>query len=191
MYRAVALAVRRAKINPEDEEALAQLCQNIRIFFKGEGEGQKVFLGEEEVTEEIRQPEVGWLASRISMKKPVREALMRMQRKMGKHGKLVAEGRDMGTVVFPYAAYKFFLTAQLEERARRRKEELQAKGFAVELEEVKREIEMRDAQDEGRELAPLRPAADAHFIDSTCLSPQEVVNLMLEVIKHKEKNTFP
>ncbi len=183
MYRAVALAVQRAKLHPEDEEALAQICAQIRISFAGEGDDQKVYLDGEDITQEIRRPEIGWLASVVSTKRPVREAMVRLQRKLGEQGRIVAEGRDTTTVVFPQAKFKFFLTAQKEERARRRKEELEAKGFQVPMEEVLREIGQRDAQDEKRALAPLRPAPNAITIDSTKLSVQEVVNLMLEIIE--------
>jgi cytidylate kinase len=189
MYRAVALAVQRAKLDPEDEEALAQICAQIRLSFKGEGDEQKIYLDGAEVTQEIRQPEIGWLASVVSTKRPVREAMVQLQRKLGERGRIVAEGRDTGTVVFPQAEFKFFLTAQIEERARRRQEELRAKGYQVPMEEVQREINRRDAQDAGRELAPLRPAPDAHIIDSTRLSPQEVVDLMLELIKKRKEES--
>lgn len=186
MYRAVALAVQKAKLDPQDEEGLRQICAQMRISFVGEGDEQKIYLDGEEVTQKIRRPEIGWLASVVSTKRPVREAMVHLQRKLGEQGRVVAEGRDTGTVVFPYAEFKFFLTAQMEERARRRKEELSAKGYQVPIEEVKKEINQRDAQDEGRELAPLHPAADAHIIDSTQLSPREVVDLILEVIRKRK-----
>lgn len=187
MYRAVAVAVQRAGVNPEDEEALAQICEDMQISFSGESDDQKVFWGKEEVTQQIRQPAIGWLASLVSKKGVVRAAMLRLQRKMGEQGRVVVEGRDAGTVIFPQAEYKFFLTAQLEERARRRKEELAAKGISVELKEVENEIRQRDAQDEKRELAPLRPAVDAFLIDSTHLSPEEVVALMLAVIRKGDR----
>jgi len=189
MYRAVALAVQRAKLDPEDEEALAQICAQMRLSFGGEADEQKIYLDGEEVTHEIRRPEIGWLASVVSTKRPVREAMVQLQRKLGERGRVVAEGRDTGTVVFPHAEFKFFLTAQIEERARRRQEELRAKGYQVPMEEVQREINRRDAQDEGRELAPLRPAPGAHIIDSTRLSPQEVVDLMLGLIKKRKEES--
>lgn len=187
MYRAVALAVQKAKLDPEDEEALRQICAQMHIAFTGEGDEQKVYLDGEEITQEIRRPEIGWLASVVSTKRPVREAMVHLQRKLGEKGRVVAEGRDTGTVVFPDAESKFFLTAQMEERARRRKEELSAKGYQVHIEEVKKEINRRDAQDTERELAPLRPAPDAHIIDTTQLDPQEVVDLMLAVIKKRKE----
>lgn len=186
MYRAVALAVQRAKLDPQDEEGLRQICAQMRISFVGEGDEQKVFLDGEEVTQEIRRPEIGWLASVVSTKRPVREAMVHLQRKLGEQGRVVAEGRDTGTVVFPQAEFKFFLTAQMEERARRRQKELSAKGYRMNIEEVKKEINRRDAQDEGRELAPLRPAPDAHIIDSTKLSPRQVVDLMMELIRKRK-----
>ncbi len=184
MYRAVALCAKREGVDPMDEAALGRLCQRLRISFQGEeGETQRVICRGEDVTGEIREPEIGWVASTISTKRPVREALVRLQREIGAKGKLVAEGRDTGTVVFPSAKYKFFLKAELGERARRRQRELVSKGLSVSLEGVEREMKERDEQDALRELAPLRPALDARTIDSTGLTPEEVVQRMLEVIQ--------
>ncbi len=135
------------------------------------------------MTEAIRDPEIGKLASAVSMRRPVRDAMARLQRKMGSRGRIVAEGRDTGTVVFPRARYKFFLNAKPQERALRRYRELKAKGLELGLEEVGREVRERDAQDSSRELAPLRPAEDAHLVDSTGLTPEEVVDKMLSVMK--------
>jgi cytidylate kinase len=135
------------------------------------------------VTEKIREPEIGWMASTVSTKRPVRQAMVRLQREIGGKGKVVAEGRDTGTVVFPAAKYKFFLNAEPGERARRRHRELVSKGLPVNLEGVEREMKERDEQDSLRELAPLRAAPDAQAIDSTGLTPEEVVQKILETIK--------
>ena len=183
MYRAVALRGQREGVDPNDEGGLEKLCQALEISFREDREGQRVICQGEDVTEGIRDPEIGWMASMVSMRRPVREALVRMQRKIGSRGKIVAEGRDTGTVVFPRAKYKFFLSADPQERARRRFRELAARGLAVDLEEIKKEMKERDEQDSSRELAPLRPAEDARMIDTTGLSPEEVVERILEMIE--------
>ncbi len=183
MYRAVALRAQRERVDPNDGEALERLCQKLEISFQEDRDGQRVICQGEDVTERIRDPEIGWMASTVSMKRPVREALVRLQRKIGSRGRIVAEGRDTGTVVFPRAKYKFFLNADPEERARRRYRELAARGLAVNLEKIKKEMNERDEQDSSRQLAPLRPAEDARVVDSTGLTPEEVVERILEIIK--------
>jgi cytidylate kinase len=182
MYRAVAHRVREEGVDPKDEGALERLCQRLEISFQRDREGERVVCQGEDVTEKIRDPEVGWMASTVSMERPVREALVRLQRQIGSRGRVVAEGRDTGTVVFPRAKNKFFLTADPKERSRRRYQELQGKGLGVDLGEIEREVRERDEQDMSRRLAPLRPAEDARIIDSTGVSPEEVVKRMLEVI---------
>ncbi len=183
MYRAVGLQAEKEGISLEDEEALDALCKRINIFFQGKGEEQSIFCQGEDFSKGIREPRVGWIASTVSLKAPVRKAMVRLQRQIGARGGVVAEGRDTGTVVFPHAEFKFFLIASPRERARRRHLEFKAKGNPVNLEEVEKEIQERDKQDSSRELAPLRPAPDSHTIDSTGLSPEEVVETMMEVIK--------
>jgi len=188
MYRAVALRANQQKIDPGDEVALERLCRNLEISFAKDDEEQRVICQGEDVTERIREPEIGWMASTVSMKRPVREAMVRLQRQIGGKGRIVAEGRDTGTVVFPQAEYKFFLNAQPGERARRRHRELTSKGLSVDIAEVEREMKERDDQDSFRELAPLHPAADAQFLDSTELTPEEVVERMLKFIQGGGKN---
>jgi len=122
------------------------------------------------------------------MKRPVREAMVDLQRKIGAKGKIVAEGRDTGTVVFPDAEYKFFLNAQPEERARRRYRELTVKELSLKMEDVEKEMIQRDEQDSSRKLAPLRPAADALLIDSTELNPGEVVANIRQLMKKRERD---
>lgn len=183
MYRAVALRAKRERVDPNDEEALEKLCRRLEISFQEDSEGQRVICQGEDVTERIRDPEIGWMASTVSMKRAVRESLVHLQREIGSRGGIVAEGRDTGTVVFPRAKYKFFLNADPEERARRRYRELAARGLAVNPEETKKEVNERDEQDSTRQLAPLRPAEDARIIDSTGLTPEEVVERMLEIMK--------
>jgi cytidylate kinase len=188
MYRAVAFRAQQEKTDPEDEMALERWCRNLEISFEEDGEKQRVICQGEDVTDKIRQPEIGWMASTLSMKRPVRQAMVRLQRKIGAKGKIVAEGRDTGTVVFPRAKYKFFLSAEPRERVRRRHRELASQGLSVSIREVEKEMKERDDQDSFRELAPLRPAADAQFIDSTGLNPEQVVEQMLNFIKRGGKN---
>ncbi len=187
MYRVVALEVQGKKIDPSNDGALEEICRGLDISFLENKSGQRVFSRGEDVTEKIREPEIGWLASTVSMKKPVREALVRLQRQIGAQGDVVAEGRDMGTVVFPRAKYKFFLSAAPAERARRRYLELRGKGAKVKLAEIEKEMRERDEQDASRRLAPLRPAKDARNIDSTGVSPEEVVHQILKVLQDPDR----
>ena len=182
MYRAVALEVLKEGIDPGDEKALERLCEKIAISFAEDSRGQRILCQGEDVTEQIREPEVSWMASTVSMKRPVREAMVALQRKMGAQGRLVAEGRDTGTVVFPRADTKFFLVADPGERALRRFRELRAQGKEAKPEEVEEEVRRRDDQDSSRDLSPLKPAEDAHLIDSTGVTPEEVVERILEVL---------
>ena len=187
MYRAVAVEVEKKGIDPEDEPALEKLCIDLKISFQAEGEEQKVICQGEDITEKIREPHVGMLASRVSMKRPVREAMVRLQRQVGSMGKIVAEGRDTTTVVFPQVRFKFFLVADPEERARRRYRELVSKGLTPRMEEVEDEINKRDEQDSSRDLAPLRAPEDAFFIDSTESNAEEVAEEMIKVIRRKSR----
>ena len=143
----------------------------------------RVFVDKVEVTKEIRTPEVSKLASDVSKFGFVRKKLTDLQRKMASQGKVIMDGRDIGTQVLPNADLKIFLTASLEERARRRFEELKTKGETVELEKIKQEIFLRDKQDSEREIAPLKQAEDAILLDTTNLSIEEVAEKILEFAK--------
>jgi len=182
MYRAVALAAERTLVSPEDDAALGALCAGLDLKLEPEAGALKVYLAGEDVTGEIRRPEISSLASAVSARRAVREALWRLQRELGRQGQAVFEGRDTGTVVLPGARWKFFLTAAPEVRAKRRFNELAAKGLAVSLAAVEAEMAARDAADSGRALAPLRPAEDAVIIDSSGLEAAQVVARMFEVI---------
>jgi cytidylate kinase len=186
MFRAVALAAKRAGVAIDDEEALAGLCRCLTISFT-RNNGCRVLLNSEDVSEAIRTPEISLLTSRVSARKSVRDILLERQREMGKFGGVVLEGRDIGTVVFPGADVKFFLTASVEERGRRRFQELQAKGEDVSLEGTVAEVVQRDEQDERREHAPLRKAADAIDIDSSGLTVDEVLARMEEIVRDRLK----
>ena len=183
MFRAVALMAARAGIACDDDAGLAALCAGLRITFSREEDTLRVLVNGEDVSLAIRSEEIGLLTSRISARKPVREALLGMQRAMARQGGVILEGRDIGTVVFPDAEVKFFLSASPEERGRRRFLELSERGEKVTLEETIEKVRARDKQDEEREHAPLRKAEDAVSIDSTSLSIEQVLELMERAVR--------
>ncbi|MFH0810321.1 MAG: (d)CMP kinase [Pseudomonadota bacterium] len=183
MYRAVALEAARSGARPEDDAALGAVCAALELRLAPAEGGLRVFLRDEDVSDQIRHPEIGRLASLVSARRPVREALWRLQRSMGQAGRAVFEGRDTGTVVLPEARWKFFLTAAVEIRAARRCLELAARGIEADLETVRQEILTRDEADSSRALAPLRPAEDARTIDSSRLDALGVVSQMMRYIQ--------
>ena len=187
MYRSVALRVKEKGISPEDDSALQQLASSLHISFVTENEQTHVFCDGEDITEAIRTPEISRLASSISKQKGVREALGRMQRKMGAEGGVILEGRDIGTVVFPGADVKFYLDAESDERVRRRYQEIVEKGGQVIFRETKEELVQRDYNDMHRIHSPLKKADDALFIDSTHRSVEEIVEEMARIVKAKGK----
>jgi len=188
MYRSLALRAKERGISPENELTLKRLALSLRIRFVTEGEQTLVFCEGEDITEAIRTPEISRLASSISRLKGVREALVQMQREMGKEGGVVLEGRDIGTVVFPDGDVKFYLDADSNERVRRRYDEMIEKGVKVDLEETREELLRRDYNDTHRVHSPLQKATDAVLIDSTSLSVGEVVEKMTRIIKEKIKS---
>jgi cytidylate kinase len=183
-YRVVALKAKQGGITPQMTEKLGRLCAEIRIGFEDAEEGQGVYMDGKDVTEAIRTPEISMLASRISQAKVVRDALVDLQRRLGGPG-VVAEGRDMGLVVFPEAEVKFYLDANPQERGTRRYKELLYRGIFADLSRVIEDTNRRDKEDQTREIAPLQQAPDAITIDSTGLTPEEVVERMLAEIKGK------
>jgi CMP/dCMP kinase len=186
MYRAVALAVKRAAVPLDDEDALAAVCRGLEISFERNDGGYRVLANGEDVSESIRTPEISLLTSRISTRRAVRDVLLHEQRRMGRAGNVVLEGRDIGSVVFPDAEVKFFLSASAEERGRRRYLELKEKGEDVSLEKTIAEVAARDSRDERREHAPLRRAADALLIDSTGISIAEVLERLERLVRERE-----
>lgn len=183
MYRVVGLAIQRAGIDLQNEEEVAKICNSLDIKFIHEGDSTKIYLAQEDVTETIREPDIDLIASNVSTLDTVRKAMTRFQRKIGSQGPLVAEGRDMGTVIFPEARHKFYLDASLEVRVNRRFQERQKKGESISREKVKKDLIKRDYQDMNRRLSPLRPAKDAKIIDSTKLSPDQVVEKIIKEMK--------
>jgi cytidylate kinase len=181
MYRAVALAAKRDGIDFGDGPGLCGLCKMLDLRFDTNEDPPRLFLDNQDISLAIRGPEMDMLSSEVSAVKEVREAMVSLQRKIAKGAKLVAEGRDMGTVVFPEARCKFFLTASPEIRAERRYRERVDRGESVSRSVVGEELKKRDRQDETRSISPLRPASDAIVIDSTGLGPWEVVE---EIVTH-------
>lgn len=187
MYRAVGWKAKREGIDPADEGRLADLCRRTEVTIGLDGCEPRFYVDSIDVSGEIRTPEMGMMASAVSKSRAVRERLLVLQRELGKNGGVVMDGRDIGTVVFPGAEAKFFLDASAEERGKRRYLELKAKGMAVDLEQITREIRDRDRQDSTRSLAPLRKADDAVLIDSTSLTIDEVLEKMLTEIAKGHK----
>jgi CMP/dCMP kinase len=185
MYRALALKVLREGIDIGNDEALAELIGRTDINLVATDGKLNVLLDGEDVSHEIRTPEVSQMASKASALKVVRRWMLVLQRAFGKRGSVVAEGRDVGTVVFPDAEVKIYLDASVEERARRRVEELRNAGRQVSLDETLREMGERDKRDSERDLAPLRKANDAIVIDSTSLDAEVLAQNVMQQIRKK------
>lgn len=183
IYRTLALSARRRGVDWEDEAGLVDIVENFGLRFELPERSDaptRVFLDSEDVTDAIRTSEISLGASRVSRHPGVRTALLGLQRRLGAQG-CVAEGRDMGTVVFPHAAYKFFLTADVRTRAQRRLAELrEAPGETPALDAVMRDIEQRDQSDASRDAAPLAQASDAILVDTTNMDADAVVETLLK-----------
>ena len=182
LYRLTALAVMKKQTPLEDETALGEVAANLDIRFETSGNVVKALLDEQDVSDRLRGEDTGVVASKIAAIPAVRAALAERQRRFRQFPGLVADGRDMGTVIFPDAKLKIFLTASAEIRAERRYKQLKDKGESVNLTRLFREIKARDARDQSRSIAPLRPAEDAVIIDSTLMDIDEVFNKVLSLI---------
>ncbi|HEY7154102.1 MAG TPA: (d)CMP kinase [Gemmataceae bacterium] len=182
MYRAVALAARRAGLDLRDESALAALVASLRLEMPP---GGRVLLDGEDVTSLIRTREMTAATGAVADSPAVRRRLVQMQRTIAAGRNMVCEGRDQGTLVFPDAACKFFLNADPVERARRRQREMAGRGESVELEQILRDQEARDRRDAARDLAPMKPAEDAVSLDSTGLGPEQVAEAMEAEVRRR------
>lgn len=182
LYRLVALAAINRQVNLQDQAALAEVAANLDVRFVVDGAATKILLGAVDVTNDIRSEAVGMAASQVAAYPPVRAALLERQRAFAQAPGLVADGRDMGTTVFPAAAKKIFLTASAEARADRRCKQLAAKGTAANWDDVVRDIRERDERDSNRSASPLKPAEDAHIIDSTHMDIGQVFAAMLAIV---------
>lgn len=192
MYRALAVLAVDRGLSPDDAEASAALAEAVAVAIeRGEDGAPRVRIGGRDVTERIRTAEASDGASRISIHAGVRRRLVAWQRALAEAGGVVMEGRDIGTVVLPEAEAKVFLTASPEERARRRHRELLERGESPAFEAVLRDIRERDARDQGREEAPLRPAADAVVVDCTALGRTEQIAAVLRVVLARARMDRP
>lgn len=185
LYRALAYKALKDKIILDDMDAINRLCSNTIISLNNIGGKIKVYVDGEDVGNKLRTEEIGLAASKISTFPVVRQRLLDLQREAGVRGGIVAEGRDMGSVVFPSADYKFFLDADLEERTRRRHNELLNKGNSAGIPAIRKDMLARDKQDSKREIAPLKPTSSSIIIDSTKLSIPEVVEKIIRYVSSK------
>jgi len=181
LYRGVALAAKTQGVDPQNDAALKQLCNELELVLVKTDEGLRLISNGQDISDRIRTPEITMLASAVSARPLVREYLLELQRDMGAEKAAVFEGRDMGTVVFPDADVKFFLDASTRTRAQRRFGELKSDSTQT-LDDVARDIEQRDQNDSTRPVAPLKPAPDAIIVDSTDLTVEQVVEVMLSYL---------
>lgn len=182
LYRAIAYKVWKCGFPLNDDKKLSELCGDAKISLKLANGDMKIFVDKEDITEKIRTEEIGLLASRVSAVPEVRKALLPIQKDAGKKGGIVAEGRDMGTVVFPDADIKFFLSADVKERTKRRHNQLLEKGISSGYCDVKEGLEKRDCQDTERNISPLKPSGDSVIIDTTYMGIDDVVEEMMKCI---------
>ncbi|TCS39982.1 (d)CMP kinase [Reinekea marinisedimentorum] len=180
LYRLTALAASNHGISLKDEQAVALVAEHLDVQFANDASGSQIILENEKVTEAIRTEEVGTNASIVAAYSRVRDALLKRQRAFAVEPGLIADGRDMGTVVFTDAPLKIFMNASAEERATRRVRQLQEKGATADYDTVLADIVARDERDQNRATAPLKPADDAVLLDTTCLSIDEVMNAILD-----------
>lgn len=185
MYRALALQALRHGVDLRDEEQLVELLRHLSIQLATEADGEiTVRINQCDVSDLLRSPEVNASVSQVAGFSQIREEMIRRQRFMAEDGGIVMDGRDIGTYVLPDADLKFFLTASLEARARRRGRDLERMGFTVSVDTLADEIRHRDALDENRLHSPLKRAPDAHLIDTTDMEVEDVVNYMIELCRH-------
>jgi len=185
LYRAVGLNALRLGVDTKDAEAVANTLRTVQVKLAFVGDEQRVFLNEEDVSEEIRKPEASMAASDVSAIKEVRDFLFDLQRDIAAKNDCLMDGRDIGTVVLPDAQIKIFLTASAEERARRRFIELQQKGWKVSYESVLDEMKQRDFNDSNREIAPLKPAEDSIIVSTDGLNLEEGIAKVLQIVRER------
>ncbi len=183
LYRALAYKALDRGVAPDDDDAIEELASGTQLDLSAMPDGAHVWLDGADVSGLIRTPAVSEVASRLAARPAVRRALVEIQRALGTRGPVVAEGRDLGTVVYPHAEVKIFLDASPAARARRRYQELRARGIAASLEEVQQDLDRRDTRDRERSEGPLRPAEGAVVIDTTDLSPAAQIDAILEVVR--------
>jgi len=185
LYRLTALASQNDDIDLADESAIADVAANLDVVFKPTDSGLQILLRGDDASETIRQEEIGMRASKVASIPAVRDALLQRQRDFLELPGLVADGRDMGTTVFPNAPVKVFMTASAEERAERRVKQLKAKGINANIAALVADLKARDEQDANRAVSPLKPAEDAIYLDTTSMSIQEVTQKVLDLAKQR------
>ncbi len=185
MYRAIALYCLRQGLKPEEEEKIEHLLPQIEVSIAYEEGNQVVYLNGENVSDQIRTPQVSAMTSPVAAYGPVREKLLELQRRLARENDVVMDGRDIGTHVLPDAELKIYLTASVETRALRRYKELEEKGDKTPLSEIEESIRQRDERDMNREIAPLKQAEDAYFLDSSDLTIDEVVAKIEALVKER------
>lgn len=185
LYRLVALAMVKRGVDPQDQNKVAAIAAELGARFDSTGEATCIYLEDEDVTQAIRSEVISMNASLVAAYPAVREALLTRQREFRQHPGLVADGRDMGTTVFPDAPIKIFLTASAEARAKRRYQQLIEKGESVDMKSLIKDIQERDERDSQRTVSPLKPAVDAIVLDSTQMSIGGVLETMLAFVKAK------
>nr|WP_084054020.1 (d)CMP kinase [Desulfonispora thiosulfatigenes] len=192
MYRTLTYSAIKEKVDFSDIDSIIKLLTSIEINFGLDQETgtQKVFCNDQDVTDLIRSPEVNQKVSIIAAILEVRNIMVLRQREIAQNNNVVMDGRDIGTVVLPNAKYKFYLTASLEERAKRRAKELEAKGYKIDLEKLIVEIKTRDNMDTQREYSPLKPASDAIIIDSSKINLEQVIGSIINYIKEDDINVL-
>lgn len=183
MYRTMALACYRAGIKADEEEKVIEKCNNVNITLGYENDTQKVYLEGEDVSQQIRQEEIGNMTSAIAVYPPVRKILVAMQQDLAKKNNVVMDGRDIGTAVLPNAELKIYLTASSRTRAERRYKELIEKGQDCNIDEIEKDIKERDFRDMNREVSPLVQAEDAVLVDSSDMNIDQVVEAIITLVK--------
>lgn len=189
LYRTIGYYIRQKNILPTDNKSVISELPNINLEIKYSEKGQSVFLNGEDLGDAIRQPEISMYASAVSAIPEVRAFLLDTQRDIARSNSVIMDGRDIGTVILPDAEVKIFLTATLENRAKRRYDELSAKGMAVDFKDVLREMEERDKNDAGRDVAPAVAAKDAIVLDNTGFTVEQSVDAVLDIINKKVTNS--
>jgi len=185
MYRACALDSLQKKIKLNDQEALKKMLANIDIQIKYSEKGNRIFLNGKDISQRIREADITKLSSEIAVIRIVRERMVELQRKIGENGGVIMDGRDIGSVVFPDADFKFYMDADVKTRAYRRWIETKEKGEELVLEEVEKELIWRDKNDSTRKIAPLKKVHDAIIVNTSKMSIPEQVSFLMEVIKNE------
>lgn len=185
MYRATAYYFVNNNVNPDNDAEVKKACESINISIEYNAEGQQVILNDNNITSHLREEAIGKMASRVAKLSDVRSKLVALQREMAANGKVIMDGRDIGTCVLPDAEAKVYLTASSKVRAKRRYDELVAKGQKCDIDEIEKDIINRDYEDMNREISPLKQADDAICVDTSDMTIEEVVAKLIEIYEER------